>query len=227
MSEKSEQLTLFPPTSFAGATRARTSRAQEKARDLVASARVSGLSLPGSSVSSGQRGLSLKMWPAVRSDGSTRYVLTWAGEVMQSFRSRCRRLMSAHRTEESGFSLLPTPSATSYGSSNNGNPGDGRGEYATKGKPSLWTMAAQGLLPTPTETANHLSPDSMKWPANRRLAALATAMLPTPAARSWKDNGSPAEHGRSSSIPAELGLKGRLNPRFVGWMMGFPRGWLD
>lgn len=31
----------------------------------------------------------------------------------------------------------PTPSATPYGSSNNGCPGDGREEYATKGKPSL------------------------------------------------------------------------------------------
>lgn len=35
----------------------------------------------------------------------------------------------------------PTPAASSYGTSNNGNPGDGRGEYATKGKPSLETMA--------------------------------------------------------------------------------------
>jgi len=35
----------------------------------------------------------------------------------------------------------PTPTATSYGSSNNGDPGDGRGSYAMKGKASLETMA--------------------------------------------------------------------------------------
>jgi hypothetical protein len=43
--------------------------------------------------------------------------------------------------------LYPTPTAASYGSSNNGNPGDSRTEYATKGKPSRETMAkAQGAL---------------------------------------------------------------------------------
>jgi hypothetical protein len=37
--------------------------------------------------------------------------------------------------------MWPTPTASSYGSSNNGCPGDGREQYATKGKPSLETMA--------------------------------------------------------------------------------------
>ena len=46
--------------------------------------------------------------------------------------------------------LLPTPSASSYGTSNNGCPGDGRKEYRTKGKPSLETMARKNLWPTPT-----------------------------------------------------------------------------
>lgn len=43
-------------------------------------------------------------------------------------------------------SSLPTPTAASYGSSNNGTR-DGLREYATKGKPSLWTMAKAGQLP--------------------------------------------------------------------------------
>ena len=46
--------------------------------------------------------------------------------------------------------LYPTPAAASYGSSNNGCPGDGGAEYATKGKPSLETMARRNLWPTPT-----------------------------------------------------------------------------
>lgn len=37
--------------------------------------------------------------------------------------------------------LYPTPTAASYGTRNNGDPGAGRGEYATKGAPSLETMA--------------------------------------------------------------------------------------
>ena len=40
-------------------------------------------------------------------------------------------------------SLLPTPSETPYGSGNNGCPHDGRKEYATKRKASLWTRARQ------------------------------------------------------------------------------------
>lgn len=49
----------------------------------------------------------------------------------------------------SAIALLPTPTATDYGSGNNGSPGDGkRVEYATKGAPSLSRLSRQ--LPTPT-----------------------------------------------------------------------------
>jgi hypothetical protein len=37
--------------------------------------------------------------------------------------------------------MWPTPTASPYGSRNNGDPHDGRTEYATKGAPSLDTMA--------------------------------------------------------------------------------------
>jgi hypothetical protein len=53
------------------------------------------------------------------------------------------------------LSLLPTPSASRYGTSNNGNPGDGRDQYALKGKQSLWSMARNGLLPIPTVKGNY------------------------------------------------------------------------
>ena len=46
-------------------------------------------------------------------------------------------------------SLLPTPTATTYGSTNNGRRGDGT-TYKTAGKPSLATMARNNLWPTPT-----------------------------------------------------------------------------
>ena len=45
--------------------------------------------------------------------------------------------------------MWPTPTSSSYGSSNNGCPGDGREAYATKGRPSLQRMAA-ALTPWPT-----------------------------------------------------------------------------
>jgi hypothetical protein len=49
---------------------------------------------------------------------------------------------------ENAVNQWPTPAASPYGTSNNGNPHDERTEYATKGKPSLERMVAW-----PTSTA--------------------------------------------------------------------------
>jgi len=54
------------------------------------------------------------------------------------------------RTLDEDGSYLPTPTANEYGTSNNGNPGDSRTEYATKGKMSLSTMARRNVWATPT-----------------------------------------------------------------------------
>lgn len=51
-------------------------------------------------------------------------------------------------TEETESGLLPTPTGTPYGTTNNGRRGDGT-TYRTAGTPSLDTMARQGLWPTP------------------------------------------------------------------------------
>jgi hypothetical protein len=54
--------------------------------------------------------------------------------------------------------LWPTPSATPYGSTNNGHPRDGRREeYATRGTPSLEGLAKEE--PTRTGTSGVLNPD--------------------------------------------------------------------
>jgi len=125
---------------------------------------------------------------------------------MHAYRSLCRLRMLERLTGEQGSLLLPTltetgnllspsmqkwPShrllptltATSYGSTNNGSPHDGRAEYATKGTPSLETMARSGLLPTlvardskgigpthskggqdlPQVLGGHLSPEFCEW----------------------------------------------------------------
>lgn len=51
-------------------------------------------------------------------------------------------------TEETESGLLPTPSATTYGTSQNGKRGDGT-TFRQAGKPSLDTMARKNLWPTP------------------------------------------------------------------------------
>jgi hypothetical protein len=81
-----------------------------------------------------------KLWPtATRSDakGSRRNTArtdAWALEVGET-------LLDAVRLEAQDF--YPTPTATSYGSTNNGSPHDGRTQYATKGTLSLDSMARQ------------------------------------------------------------------------------------
>lgn len=154
-------------------------------------------------------GLSSKTSPAERSDGSTTCVISWQASVMRRYRSRLRRLMLAHPMNASASSLLPTPTASDYGTSNNGDPKDGRTEgmlmptptrsdatggvglgKRRQGGPNLRTMLA-----TPTATGNQLSPDMQKWEACRAFKA----MHPP----------------------------GPLHPCFVEWMMGFPIDWTE
>lgn len=68
--------------------------------------------------------------------------------------------------------MYPTPTATTYGTRNNGDPGDGRGAYATAGAPSLETMARSGeLYPTPTRRAE------TRWGGDRKGEKLLPGMV--------------------------------------------------
>jgi len=86
---------------------------------------------------------------------------------------------------------------------------------------SLWRG---DLLPTPTTQANQLAPSMMKHKGCRALARL----LPTPVAQDAKNATLPPSQGKWDSVPGYLirsGHSGRLSPRFVEWMMGYPLGW--
>ena len=125
------------------------------------------------------------------------------------------------------YGMLPTPSATPYGS----NQGGSMGRDGQPVRPSLDTMAAMGLLPTPTSgdsrnsrnaTAARSAPDS-KHHGGWTLSDVAYAgLLPTPTkadAERTSDTycrGNPTLHGA---------VGGKLHPQFVEWMMSFPIGW--
>lgn len=121
--------------------------------------------------------------------------------------------------------MLPTPTATDYGTTNNGHRGDGT-TYQTAGTPSLATMARRGLLPTP-QAHDAKTP---KTPEQR------AAHIDRQRASEWKGVGpiGSKSHlhrlGRGyldATMQAHSGRTGRLNPRFVEWMMGFPPGWTE
>lgn len=90
--------------------------------------------------------------------------------------------------------MWPTPSATRYGSSGNGCPGDGRARYAHRGKPSLDTLAA-------------------RWVTTGRGGRTTGRRH----GRRYQEQLTRGE--RSQPI-----VRRRLNPTFVEWLMGFPPG---
>jgi hypothetical protein len=133
-------------------------------------------------------------------------------ETFEQWASASRRQSDALRKTwalridaTAGSPLLPTPSATSYGSTNNGCPKDGRTEYRTKGTPSLKTMARRNLWPTPTVGDSRASGN-----------------------RTGSGN-SKAHPGTSltDAICRAPRAGGVLNPTWVEWLMGLPLGWTE
>jgi len=144
--------------------------------------------------------------------------------------------------------MLPTPTAASYGSSGNGTRPDGT-EYKHKGKPSLDTMAAKGLWPMPTTQDAKNTGGSFQYhrrtvPLNAEVSrprfptplasedrapsdGLTRALLPeyqSMSARSGQAHPKP-DYGEDPAGPPPPG--GKLNPRWVAWLMGFPIEFLN
>lgn len=247
-SETSAPEPSSPSTSSAGGSPARTCPplAAELACKVLAAAY--GTSSPASFQSFDQAGSWLKTLRQAHGGGSMPSVGDWGSSGMKRYRSRLRRVLLAHLTDEiesSSLDMLPTPSAARYGTSGNGDPHDGRGEYAHKGTPSLHTMASRGLLPTP-QARDYKGPCPNKREGGKDLPYVvleAHKLLPTPtvgdakASGSRRHQGSKAHagvsltdvvvHGRTVHGEQHEGRQrgGRLNPDFVEWLMGLPHRW--
>lgn len=103
--------------------------------------------------------------------------------------------------------LWPTPTATPYGSTNNGTR-DGSTKYATAGTPSLDTIAK--LWPTATATDAR---------GSRRLG------YPDQGSNTTLTDATLGHHGEATGPGGTPGLA--LNPEFVESLMGFPAGWTE
>jgi hypothetical protein len=120
---------------------------------------------------------------------------------------------------EPGY-LLPTPTASDYGSNQSASNG-------AKVGPSLSSLARGWIMPTPT--ASMATKGSINSHYGRggglhltSVASMLSFLLPTPTARDWKDGLTPGRYGRRSPsvAVAEAGHPGYLSQRFVAWMMG-------
>jgi hypothetical protein len=110
--------------------------------------------------------------------------LAWKRAATPAGRSWWVLTMRGRRTGASASgsseSDWPTPTAMPYGSSNNGCPGDGRAEYATKGNPSLETLAMEWQTPTAADhkrqgnfgrgPGNPTLPEQVKWQTPNTMA---------------------------------------------------------
>ncbi len=96
---------------------------------------------------------------------------------------------------ESG--LLPTPTATSYGT----NRGGAAGRVGSI-RPSLQYMARHNLWPTPTRVTNTGGAALCKW-------------------------GGAGSRKKLRKMVTPVEFNGALNPVWVEWLMGFPLGWTD
>ncbi len=207
----------------------------------------------GSSVHPGSSSRTAGTQPGV---GWMPFVGTWRTSGTQAYRSRLRRAISAHGTSaNASSSLLPTLTASSYGSSGNGSPGDGREEYAHEGTPSLQTLARQGLLPTllksdtggkrtnargepqlselgrmgllPTLTVSgNYNRKGVSEKSGDGLATAVARLMPTLKRDDAKNTGSPSRHNRNTP-PLDAVAGGPLNPNWCEAFMGFPQQWTE
>jgi len=158
---------------------------------------------------------------------------TWKSWATALRRACSRRGLSVRPTSGSVFSgsHLPTPSATSYGTSQN--EGQVEHKWPSKGTPSLETMARRGELRVPTPTAGggtgYVSGDGRWRPTLNEMAKRGS--WPTPRASEAAHSGRrAANHGGQKGLAEAVHTHaqqtgGQLNPTWVEWLMGFPLGW--
>jgi hypothetical protein len=131
--------------------------------------------------------------------------------------------MSVRRTAETESSLLPTPTASTYGS----NHGGGMGKKG-KVRHSLSSMANHGLWPTPRATDGpngRASPSD--YSAKRISQGRATLSEAVQHPELWATPTVCGNNNRKGSSPTSgdgLGTQvgGPLNPTWVEYLMGFP-----
>jgi hypothetical protein len=104
---------------------------------------------------------------------------------MQAYRFRLQQRTSGPRTAGGGSSWsrgeYPTPTASQYGSSNNGTR-DGTEEYATRGNPSLGSWAKEWPTATAADSKRGLRDASKKRQGGPTLSNVVGQSWPTPLA---------------------------------------------
>ena len=223
--EEWDDTTSSPWTSFAEASHARTSPLPDGAADSRESAPASGENLLGSFASYDPATSSWKTSQLSLLEEWGAYSETWPRAGTMRNGTAFQRQPLVPPTAETGSSLLPTPSASSYGTNQDG----GAGRVGPV-RPSLQTMASKGLWPTPTVKGNYNRAGLTAKSGDGLATAVAKAereSFPTPTARDWKSSNLHEKNSRPLNEVVHSQTPGPLSPTWVEWLMGFPLGWTD
>jgi hypothetical protein len=193
----------------------------------------------GSSPKQGLLWSSVRTSPLICPSGSILSPKTWTAWAIALRQESSVRRWSGRPTSgtDSSGLQLPTPMAARSGRDRGGANPDG------PERPSLRQMARIGMLPTPNAeeraTGYVRGNGERTWSLHGAArAGVLGAMLPTPTEGDSKGSGSrctassKAHSGTSltdavtgSNAARAHGTGGKLHPRFVEWMMGWPTGW--
>jgi hypothetical protein len=191
-------------TSSAAGSPARTSASPAEAKGSTGHARVFGASTPDSFATYDPATSSWRTSQLSLLEEWTGFSGTWPRAGMTRSGTASLLVPSAPLTGGTASGLLPTPSATPYGS----NQGGGAGRVGPV-RHSLQSMASKGLLP----------PGGM-WRTPQTGEANGGG----------QDMNERAAQGHSVYLRDQMKTvegSGQLNPTWVEWLMGFPSGWTD
>ncbi len=219
----SKELCCQKSTSSLADSLAKTSAAQAMARVWKASEAGFFSRSYGSSKKSGQLSFFSKTCQQSEHVAARRWEKKWPNDGMIVDGKLFQLRKWARPTFEiDGSSLLPTPTASTYGTSQNGTPGDGRESYKGKGKPSLAMMARKNLWPTPrANDAEKRGDFDATNPRNGLPAAVKLWSTPT---ASEGHKGSPARKYGDGTMTLTAQVGGSLSPMWVEWLMGYAIG---
>ena len=127
--------------------------------------------------------------------------------------------MQEHRIDEIEFGLLPTQTATAYGSCQGGS----SGRIGQRNRPSLQTMAQKGIFPTPRKSDAERGGRGDLIQVVRGNKNHHFKSYPTPTKSDA--TGGPGCSGRQGGNNLRTQVGGSLNPTWVEWLMGWPIGW--
>lgn len=219
------QLTIYAaidPGSSVADSLARTSQAPAKGRASKATDRICGGQCGQSSAHCDPIGCSLRMYLRSALEDLTMCSLPWKRSATPAGRSWWVLSMSELRTRGRESGLLPTPTASEYGSNQGGAAG-----CKGKKRPSLETVAKQWATPMAGDSENA---------TRRRADGIQGTGWSTPSTRDTNDEAvNQLQNRRDDALPiqANVSMGGssqeryRLNPDWVEQLMGYPVGWTN